>query len=153
MLSAVLALCLLFHTSVCAGELNQDNTQGTTTLKVSIGEAYTLVIPAALNISYGAAETDLPLKVTGYRLMPDHILKLSQSFSGKLKNEDNKTIAYALKYKGSDVDGSLNYVTFTDVGTQNLVVAIGQSEWNAAESGEYTDTVTFTSAIIAKPED
>ena len=150
-----LALCLLCGATAFATTttLTPSSSSGDTILTTTIAETYTLTIPATLNIAFEATETDLPLTVSDYRLKSSHMIRLSQSWDGKLEYNDGTTsysLSYALKHNGTNVSSDSNPVTFTSNGTVNLTVAITEAAWNSAAAGEYTDTVTFTSAIVNK---
>ena len=148
-LALILALCLICGATAFAATLTPGNTSGDTILTTTINETYTLTIPSTLNIAFNATETPLELTVSNYRLKAENMIRLSQSWDGTL-NSGSNSLSYSLKYNGADVSSNSNPVTFTGNGTVELIVTIAQSAWNAAAAGEYTDTVTFTSAIVSK---
>lgn len=146
----ILALCMLCGATAYAATLTPSNTEGETILTTTINETYTLTIPATLNIAFEATETNLPLTVSNYRLKADHMIRLGQSWDGKLEYNDGTntySLTYTLMHNGAQLSSNSNPVTFTGNGTVNLTVAITEAAWNSAAAGEYTDTVTFNSAI------
>lgn len=137
-----LALCLLCGATAFATELNSQNTSGTTTLTATIDDAYTLVIPASLPITYGATATALTLEVTNYRLAAGKSLNVAWTSSGKL-TAGSAELPYQLLLNGSEATS----VNFTAVGTKDLTVSIAEADWNSAAAGSYTGSVTFTASI------
>lgn len=138
-----LALCLLLSVTAHATKLTPSNTSGTTMLSVTVAEEYTLVIPSALPIRYGAQATTLWLEVTGYRLATGNVLSVACLSDGILAEASGAELPYRLVYNGLPATS----LTFDGIGRKGLTVAIDKSDWDAAAAGTYTDTVTFTASI------
>lgn len=149
-LAMILALCLFCSAAAFAATQNQQSTTKlTATISNEIQETYTLVIPATLNIAYGATETKLPITVANCNLKDGNQIKLSQNWDGSLKNGE-KILPYTLNYNGKQVNDSTNAVTFKKDGTANLIVAISNAAWKNAENGTYNGEITFLASIVSK---
>ena len=140
-----LALCLLCGVTAFATEYGPGDDSAETKLQVTVGESYTIVIPATVDIDFEAKTTNLPVQVTALRTLSKGTaantvrkLAVEMTTDNKLTNANGDNLAYTV-----DKDA----VYFTAAGTQNFVIGITQANWNAAPAGTYTDTVTFAIAI------
>lgn len=122
------------------------DTSKSAVLKVDADESYTIVIPAELNISFGATETALDVEVTALRTYSTgtiansvRALHVKADCDQKLENQNGDAITYTIK---SDESQS-NMLYFTQTGAKRYTVGITEDAWNAAASGSYSDTVSF----------
>ena len=152
LLAFVLALCLLCGAVAFADNtITTDNGTGTTELKLTIGETFTLTIPTTLNVALSDEPTNLPLTISDYNLATNHQLsvKVSAALNGWLKNENGETIGVQLLHPDNDTwAGSANPIYFTENGTENIRVKV--SGYADAKPGTYTDTVTIMATIVDK---
>lgn len=133
-LAFILSLTLLGSMTAMADDSNRR-----TELKVTVNSGYTIVIPATLDITFGAETTNLPVEVTGLHLSGNYnALKVSVLQMMPLTNENGKLIWYTIDSKSS---GAIRY--FQQPETQNFVVGITEANWNKAPAGNYTTTVSF----------
>ena len=136
-LAFAFALC-----AACAAPVLADETK-TTTIKTTINPTYTVVIPAATNITFNHTDTNLngTLHLSAAQLDPDHEVTISAT-EYELENQaDNtKTIQFTL-YEGSN---SFTSTSFTDTKKEvQLSAHIDQKAWNTAPAGKYEGSVTF----------
>ena len=136
-LAFAFALC-----AACAAPVLADETK-TTTITTTINPTYTVVIPAATNITFNHTDTNLngPLHLSAAQLDPDHEVTISAT-EHELENQaDNtKTIQFTL-YEGSN---SFLSTSFTDTKKEvQLSAHIDQKAWNTAPAGKYEGSVTF----------
>lgn len=138
---ASLALAFALY-AACAAPVLADETK-TTTITTTINPTYTVVIPAATNITFNHTDTNLngTLHLSAAQLDPDHEVTISAT-EYELENQaDNtKTIQFAL-YEGSN---SFTSTSFTDTKKEvQLSAHIDQKAWNTAPAGKYEGSVTF----------
>ena len=110
-------------------------TTGSTTVKYTVGETYTLTVPAEITV--GAETTNLAITVSDYNLLDTNKVSVKADSTWKM----NDAAATEFKLDKTDVD-------FTAAATQNVVFS-----WKTAApavAGSYTGTITFNSSIIAK---
>lgn len=157
LLAMVMVLCLVCCSSALAlrgeGEYTQDDTDqaATTVVTVTISEAYTVVIPPAVEIDFNAAETPITIKVTDLRLVPGHFVYVQPQNYGKLVDSTSqKELAYTLTgltNKGT-VTNALFFEQLTEGdGNSDLKIAISTDTWNATPAGSYQGTISFKIAI------
>ena len=149
----VLALCLLCGTTAFATTITGTTSNSASTeLKMTVGESFTVVIPATVDIDFGALSTDLSVEVTDLRTystgtIDNTVRKLyvkAGNYIGYIENENGDRIDYSIG--GSEADTG-KYLYFTEPMTKNFTIDIKQSEWDAAPAGTYTNTISFTIAI------
>lgn len=103
--------------------------------------AYTVIIPPDATIPFEAEKTEIgELAVKNMLILPDYEVSISISH-GALKSGE-KSIAYELTSAGKPFSGA----SFTDDGSYTLSAEISADAWKAADSGVYSDIVTFTVA-------
>ena len=110
-------------------------TTGSTTVKYTVGETYTLVVPA--EITAGNDTTNIAITVGDYNLLDTNKVCVKADSSWKMSD----AAATEFKLDKTDVDFEAN-------GTQNVVFS-----WKTAApavAGSYTGTITFNSSIVAK---
>ena len=110
-------------------------TTGSTTVKYTVGETYTLVVPA--EITAGNDTTNIAITVGDYNLLDTNKVCVKADSTWVM----NDAAATEFKLDKTDVDFEAN-------GTQNVVFS-----WKTAAptvAGSYTGTITFTGAIVAK---
>ena len=106
-LALAFALC-----AACAAPVLADETK-TTTITTTINPTYTVVIPAATNITFNHTDTNLngTLHLSAAQLDPDHEVTISATEHELVNQADNtKTIQFTL-YEGSN---SFTSTSFTD---------------------------------------
>lgn len=144
-ISLACLLCLLCSNALAAG--NVPNNQ--TVISTTIGETYTVTIPAALPVTSGSTSTDLTIEVSAVKLIAGNSIHITpKSYNAKLKNAANDEINYQLM-NGNTEWSALNPLTFTANGSKTLELTISTEEWNNAPAGNYSDTVTFAISIVA----
>ncbi len=141
-LALVLTLCLTLSIVALADDSNRQ-----TELQVTVDSGYTIVIPATLDIPFGATTTNLPVEVTALHLTGNYdSLKVTVGQMTPLKTENGKLIWYTI----DDLSfGATRYFQTTE--TQNFVVGITAADWNKAPAGNYTGTVSFNVSFDNKP--
>ena len=110
-------------------------TTGSTTVKYTVGETYTLVVPA--EITAGNDTTNIAITVGDYNLLATN--KVSVKADSTWKMNDAAATEFQLDKTSFD---------FTAAATQNAVFS-----WKTAApsvAGTYTGTISFTSSIVAK---
>ena len=125
-LAFAFALC-----AACAAPVLADETK-TTTITTTINPTYTVVIPAATNITFNHTDTNLngTLHLSAAQLDPDHEVTISAT-EHELENQadSTKTIQFTL-YAGSN---SFTSTSFTDTKKEvQLSAHIDQKAWNTA---------------------
>lgn len=155
-LSIALAVVMLF--AVCvpafAFELNQMPSQsGTTIVKTSTrtetgedGRKYSVTIPADTVIPWGKAETDMAYIVEAHLAYGEKLnVTVAKNDAMALTEDASVTLPYTL-------NGTLDYTSATPVvnpAVSNLLtLSITAEDWANAIVGEYSDTLTFTAAIV-----
>lgn len=134
----VLMLCLL-----CGATALADNSNRQTELKSTVDSGYTIVIPATLEIVYGAEASNLAVQVTELHLSSKYnALKVEVGSMNPLKNENEQLIWYTIDGKSF---GATRY--FQTPETQNFVVGIAAADWNKAAAGSYSGTVSFNTSF------
>ncbi len=143
-----LALLVLCAAPALADEYTGETT-ATTNIDLALEESYTLIIPSTLAIPFEQQETQLPVTVSGLRLLAPQdgqervLLVKSASASGELKNASGDALPYTL------TPGEL---VFRAEETQNLLVSIAPDAWDKAPGGEYTGAVTFSMECVYRAQ-
>ena len=119
-----------------------ETSAGNTVIFTTMDAEYSVTIPADTAIAMNVLST--PISSIGVEIKRIDIGKqviVSADSDGKLENirDDTETIAYTLRSGGEDFQSA----AFTDSGTKALTIDIAQAAWDAAASGDYTDTITF----------
>lgn len=152
-LALTLALWLLCGTALADNAINQGsaNRAAHTVISTTIGEAYTVLIPAEVNVEFNAAATPFDIEVTALNLLPTHrlMVKLAQNGGSLIDaaNEENK-IDYVLCE--ADKTTRLTSYYFTAAGKRTSYIMIGQEAWKRAVAGSYSDAITFNVALTEK---
>ena len=137
-------LCLLCSSAFAAGSVPNSKTLISTT----IGEGYTVIIPATLPVTYGSTSTDLTIEVRDVKLIAGNSIHITpEDYNAKLKNAANDEINYQLMNGNAEWSES-NPLAFSTSGSKALELTISTDEWNNAPAGNYSDTVTFTVGIV-----
>lgn len=145
----VVILCLLTVMLLTAvttvGEVYLTNTEhgmtGMTTVKLVIPASYTVNIPAAMDIPYGATSTPMTIGVSSIKIGSHQAVKIAvDSAKGRLLPESGNTlIPYKLLCDGKEFSRAL----YTTVDDTQLSLDIALEDWFEADAGEYTGTITF----------
>ena len=110
-------------------------TTGSTTVKYTVGETYTLVVPAEITV--GDDTTNIAITVDDYNLLSTNKVTVTTDSTWKMNDAANTKFELD-KYT----------FDFTAEATQNAVFS-----WETAApsvAGSYTGTITFNSSIVAK---
>ena len=110
-------------------------TSGSTTVKYTVGETYTLTVPAEITV--GAETTNLAITVSDYNLLDTN--KVCVTADSTWQMSDAAKTEFKLDKNSFD---------FTAAATQNAVFS-----WKTAAptvAGSYTGTISFTSSIVTK---
>ena len=140
-----------------AADLTPDVTSKDITISYGAGEYYEVTIPP--NITLGdlgeSVICSTGLKLEKVSLLPGNKLKVTalsaNNFAVAMKGTNHK-VPYSMTYGANDtvVSNSVGPVTLVDIesGVETLTCPIAFTRTgNAAVSGFYTDTVTFTVAV------
>lgn len=148
--AAALALSL----AVTGTALGADEQSGTTRITTTVDSSYILTIPNDTVIPYGATDTKLggDLMVSGKIGANKKVTVSVDSVNRTLKPANNgaTTIAYLLHKQGVDTAFVSEEWTASEAEASkeiNLMVKIEQAAWEAANPGEYSDTITFRAAL------
>ena len=121
-----------------------------TVITTSIEPTYTIVVPGDTAVDFNTTTTDFgSVELKAAQIDPDYAVNVTLDASGTLKNsaDPEKTIAYSVESEDGEYTGAA-YHTAGD--KTDLTINIAQGEWDAAFSGEYSDTVTFTIEYAAE---
>ena len=110
-------------------------TTGTTTVKYSVGETYTLVVPAEITASDDT--TEIAIAVDDYNLLSTNKVTVTADSNWKMNDAANTQFKLDKTTFDFDADATQNAV-FSWVSGAPIV------------AGSYTGTISFTSAIVAK---
>lgn len=156
-LSIALAVVMLFAVCVPAFAANPitDKTEqsGTTIVKTSTktetgedGRRYSVTIPANTTIPWGKASVDMAYVVEAHLAYGE---QLNVTVAGNNKMALTEDASVTLPYT---LNGTLDYTSDTPVvnpAVSNLLtLSITADDWANAIVGEYSDTLTFTAAIV-----
>lgn len=150
-LSAALAFMLVFSLSVTAlaADGNTVVDQGTydsgkppkTTVSCNVDPSYTVTVPTTTEVKFNQTETAFgKIELTDALLKFGYAVRVSIAPDGKLRNQENKTIAYTICSDGKAFT-SAEYRTAGE--STSLTIHITQQEWDRAYGGDYSDTVVF----------
>ncbi len=129
-----------------------------TTIKASVQSVYTLSIPAETQIAFEADSTDLAgaLKVSG-NVLPSQAVKVEVQAGAFHNHVQNTDLPYTLVNKadgnaftGDTWDEDTLRAGLEGAGTGKeiqLAVNIADTDWEAAEAGDYEGTITFTADL------
>lgn len=144
----LLTLCLLCSAVVLAeGNTTIDQSSAdktaSTTLKATVDESYTVIIPSELNITTGATTTPLTVKVEALSLHANRQLKVTvDTTSGNLVNGSNN-----LPFTVTVGDTNATSLVFNAIAQKDFSINIADSAWKSAAAGDYTATLTFSISI------
>lgn len=169
--SLALALCCLLSTVVMAASAEAAQS-GTTKLTTTVPAAsYVMHIPADQTVAFGAIKTEIGnvtvTDATGFAEGKNvevtvthddfHSDSVETTIPYNLAAADSTSTlgdAKKLTFKGKP-NGTVDEETYI-VGTKNdgymkkLVIDMTSAAWGKALAGEYTSTITFTSAVVVK---
>ena len=153
--SLILALVMMMSLSTVAFAANTDVTQesaqtGNMTVKYTVSDGYTVSIPDEIAIDGDATITATNVKIDPTKKLQVTVVSANQWL---LKNgaDANVTLAYDLKI-GDDVLADSDVVLEAAAGTETKSVTLSaalDTGVEATQSGSYTDTLTFTVALVA----
>lgn len=110
---------------------------------------YSITIPADTVIPWDTEATDLIYSVESH-LGHNQALKVTVAGNDKMSYVADATTTYELPYT---LEGAKEFTATSPVvypaAEQPLTVNIAADDWNAAVVGEYSDTLTFTTEILA----
>lgn len=154
-LTAVLALAMCFTAAVPAYALtiNQDTPDpknAKTEITTSIAPTYTVSIPEDVDVEFNATQTQFgAIEITQAQIDPDKQIVVSITSGGALMNQTDNT--KTLPYTIEDSNGEFTSAAYLAQGDKtDLTINITENNWNAAYSGDYSDTVTFTVSYTDK---
>ena len=110
-------------------------TSGSTTVKYTVGETYTLTVPAEITV--GDETTDIAITVGDYNLLSTNKVTVTADSTWKMSDANN-----------TEFELDKTSFDFTAAATQNAVFS-----WKTAApavAGSYTGTISFTSSIVTK---
>ena len=110
-------------------------TTGSTTVKYTVGETYTLTVPAEITV--GDETTNIAITVGDYNLLSTNKVTVTADSTWKMSDANNTEF----KLDKTSFD-------FTAAATQNAVFSWKSGTPSVA--GSYTGTISFTSSIVAK---
>ena len=152
LLSFTLALVMMLSVSITAfaATIKQDSAskEANAVISTSIAPAYTVTIPADVNVSFNATSTSFgKIEVTAAQINPNKCIKVALTTDGTLNNtvDSTKVIPYTVN-AGATAFTSATYLTAGE--KTDLTINITQNDWNSAYAGDYTDTVTFSVSYI-----
>ena len=153
-----LTLCLLCGMAALAETytITTDKGTGTTKLTLTIDESFTITIPAELTITLSDDPTPLEVTVSDYNLASTNQLAVSARTGGNGNIYLGGTWysgcpSIQLMLVADDIDAwptTDNPLVFTANGMKNINLQL--KDWEDAEPGVYTDTLTITASIVAR---
>ena len=154
-IAVILSLCLLCGT-VALAEITAHNGTSSTTVTYTIqnNEAFTVTIPASLNLSmeYGKPAGDLKISLSApnFNVAGKTISVALTAANFKLINGDSE-IAYTIKDKNAGTEISLNntVLSWTSGGASTTADSTLRIEGATAgtTAGTYQDKLTFTASV------
>ncbi len=137
----------------------QENTESKdTTIRATIQSTYTLTIPAETTIDFEAVSTNLEgeLKVAG-NVLPSQEVEVTANAGTFHNTVQNTDLPYKLMNGQEEFKTSTWDEDTLRAGLQEgqgkaipLSIAIEEADWETAEAGEYTGTITFTATLQEK---
>lgn len=123
---------------------------GNTEVTANVASDYVLTIPAKTEIAFNATSTNLAgtLKVTG-NVLPTQEVKVTATPNALHNEVQNTDLPYTLK-KGAEIftaDTWNETELREETKAVQLSIAITEAEWNKAEAGNYTGSITFTANL------
>lgn len=118
-------------------------------ITTTIEPTYTVTVPANLTVPFNSLTTGWgKIELTSAQLEPGGAVEVKVVFDGELENvgDNNSIIPYAIADGELAYGGGHNFsVVLENAGdsSEKLVVMIQEQDWNNADAGTYTDTVTF----------
>ena len=159
-ISLALVVVMLFAmTTLCAyaADITPSNPSKEMTISYGAGEYYEITIPPNITLGnldeYVVAATGL--KLENVSLLPNTRLKVTaqsaNNFAVAMKGTNHK-VPYTLRYGSEDTEvyNSVGPITLVDIaaGVPSLTCPMAfKRTGNAAVSGQYTDTITFTASV------
>lgn len=158
-LAVVLAVIMVCSMSVFAfaATLDKATPSGDVVIKTATtngtgedAKKYSISIPADTVIPWGTEATDLIYSVEAH-LGHNEYVKVDVTGNGKMTYAPaDAPTPYELPYT---LEGTTSYQATKPVvypaADQTFTVKITADNWNAAVVGEYSDTLTFTTAVLA----
>ena len=115
---------------------------GTVTVRLTVEENYTVVIPPSVPLAYGVEKTGFALRVADLDLTEGYTVRVRlEAPEGTLSQKDGGgKIPYAVE----DEHGLFRECSFTEEKEYPLSVLVKQEDWFAAPAGSYAGQITFT---------
>lgn len=156
-LSIALAVVMLFAVCVPAFAANpitnKTEQTGETIVKTSTttetgesGKKYSVTIPADTTIPWGKASTDL-VYTTEAHLGYGEKLNVTVAGNNAMSLTEDASIKLAYTLGGETAYTSAGPIV-NPAADNTLTLAIAEADWANAIVGEYSDTLTFTAAVI-----
>lgn len=160
LLTIMLALVMVLSLSVTAFAADNtfspsDNSDKATTVTFNVDPTYTVTIPATITLAKdeesGSYKQDATITATGVRLLEGKVINVTLAGDFTL-TAGTTNWSYTVKVGASDTaiangDTVATFETKTAVQTSVLHFAADDPTY----AGDYSDTVTFTIAVIAQP--
>lgn len=123
---------------------------GDTEVTANVASDYVLTIPAKTEIAFNATSTDLAgtLTVTG-NVLPTQEVEVTATPNALHNEAQNTDLPYTLKKDSETFIADTWNETELREETKDvqLSIAITEAEWNKAEAGNYTGSITFTANL------
>ena len=144
--------------------LNSTKTSDSTEVKFSVDPTYTVTIPATVTLEQKTAqdenktvtyEKDLTVTAENVRLNEGKVLQISLGSDFQLGIKDKPALTklpYKVTVGEEEVTSTKNQCAVFETNTADQKVTLHFAAGNPTYAGDYTDTVTFTLAVIDKPQ-
>lgn len=158
----ILAITMLAAMSVTAfaAEIDQDTAapkEGETLVSFNVDPTYTVTIPATVTLEKQEAdgvvtyENDYTITAdAGVRLKKNEYIEVTVASDFEMTTTEGATLTYAITADGNEIANNGVVAEFdTDKQMQTSVIHIAANDPDFA--GNYSDTVTFTIAVVSAP--
>lgn len=133
-----------------AAEITASEGSGTQTVKYSVGESFTVSIPADVTLQKGTPQTG-SISVSNLKLADRSSVEVELTGTTNNFNVTNNgtNLAYEVKKEGSKVNAGETVATFTNEAQTavNLSFELTGDD-SAAAAGDYSDTITYTVELV-----
>lgn len=155
-IAAILALAMTLSLSVTVfaddhviTEKDGTDKDVKTEITTSIEPTYSVTIPSDINVDFNETSTYFgAVQLNAAQIELGHVIKVTLDAGGSLKNEaDNSNV---IDYTINDSDGE-KFISadYTSEGQKtDLTIDITKDDWEAANAGKYSDTVTFNVSYV-----
>lgn len=158
-LSLVLVVVMMMSMTVTAFAADEQSGTSTVTAVVPVPPAeYTIHIPADMTLEYGKGERQLvgKVSVTDVKNLADNQAILADMEATPLKSTGGNVIPAVFEYCLEDNDEYRDLATRADPTVYNrgeyipanLYATVTVADWENAEPGEYTSTITYSFSIL-----